>query len=89
MPDGGDGALFRWHAGGQASIVERDDIEAACVDADAVLWSPGAVVDLAAVTAPVVVALCPFGTTGPWGRPAGDRVHAAGDVGWAGTAWLA
>jgi crotonobetainyl-CoA:carnitine CoA-transferase CaiB-like acyl-CoA transferase len=71
MPDGGDGALFRWLAGGQESIVERADIEVACADADAVLWSPGALVDLAAVTAPVVVALSPFGITGPWAdRPA-------------------
>jgi crotonobetainyl-CoA:carnitine CoA-transferase CaiB-like acyl-CoA transferase len=71
MRDGGDGALFRWLAGGQDSIVERADIEAACADVDAVLWSPGALVDLAAVTAPVVVALSPFGTTGPWvDRPA-------------------
>src|SRR5436190_9702321 len=51
MPDGGDGALFRWLAGGQSSIVvdpaERGDVEGLRASGtDVVLWTPGAVVGL-------------------------------------------
>jgi crotonobetainyl-CoA:carnitine CoA-transferase CaiB-like acyl-CoA transferase len=71
MADGGDGALFRWLAGGQSSLVaERGDplILEEVAWADAVLWSPGALIELDDVVAgsDVVVALTPFGTTGPW-----------------------
>ena len=40
---------------------------------EAILWSPGALVDLdrARAAVPIVVAVSPFGTTGPWAdRPA-------------------
>ncbi len=80
MPDGGDGALFRWLAGGQSSWVvdiERPgdvaDLATAAAAADAVLWSPGAPLALDELRSVdgVVVAISPFGTTGPWiDRPA-------------------
>src|SRR4051795_6253946 len=53
MPDGGDGALFRWLAGGQSSIVvdagrgeDLDDLRAVVAGSDAVLWSPGAAITI-------------------------------------------
>ena len=80
MPDGGDGALFRWLAGGQSSLIVDPDaprdierLRTRAAGADALLWSPGALVDLdvALTWTPVVVALSAFGTTGPWAdRPA-------------------
>src|SRR3954453_17204256 len=69
MPDGGDGALFRWLAGGQSSLAvappERGVVEGLRASGtDVVLWTPGAVVvvDAGPFWAPVVVALSPFGT---------------------------
>src|SRR5689334_25187066 len=70
MPDGGDGALFRWLAGGQSSLVVTDPAELAepLRTADAVLWAPGAPVglDTAQAACALVVAVSSFGTTGPW-----------------------
>ena len=75
MPTGGDGALFRWIAGGQSSLVVGDtaDLDAPLEAADAVLWSPGVLADLDAVRAhaALVVTVTPFGISGPWAaRPA-------------------
>lgn len=72
MPDGGDGALFRWLSHGQASVPAGRH-RAALAAADAVLWSPGSPLDLDAVreAASVVVTVSPFGLDGPWAdRPA-------------------
>ncbi len=85
IPDGEDGALFRWLAGGQRSVTV-DTSDPADVDAllgwagvvDAVVWSPGRgapAIALAPVRAAapgaVVTTITPFGLNGPWAdRPA-------------------
>jgi crotonobetainyl-CoA:carnitine CoA-transferase CaiB-like acyl-CoA transferase len=77
----GDGALFRWLAGGQRSITV-DPSDAADVaellswaaEFDAVLWSPGGLVGidaLRAATDGLIITITPFGLDGPWaGRAA-------------------
>lgn len=81
IPTGRSGPLFEWLAGGQQAVTvdPADSADIAELLAwvpsfDAVVWSGDAVVDLDELTAAApevtVVAMTPFGLTGPWA----DRV---------------
>jgi crotonobetainyl-CoA:carnitine CoA-transferase CaiB-like acyl-CoA transferase len=82
VPDGEDGALFGWLAGGQDAVVvdvddpgDRSALRAWLGSADAVVWGPGPLTGVGGVGLAevqegageaVVTALTPFGTLGPW-----------------------
>jgi crotonobetainyl-CoA:carnitine CoA-transferase CaiB-like acyl-CoA transferase len=81
VPDGEDGALFRFLNAGKQSIVAdpaSERVDALLAGADLLVedTAPG-VLDIAALRARhphlVIVSITPFGRTGPWaGRPASD-----------------
>ncbi len=77
IPDGAAGPLFLWLAGGTRSVVvdptDPADVAELLVWAatfDAIVWSPGAVVDIdrlrTAVPDVTITALTAFGLAGPW-----------------------
>lgn len=74
IPEGADGALFSWLAGGQESVTadasDLDAILAWAAAADAILWSEGSVVPIATLQAAVhdvpIISITPFGLEGPW-----------------------
>lgn len=81
IPEGGDGALFRFLAGGKRSVLADDpeQIQPLLAGADAVIWSPESA--LAQQISPaelwqryphlIVTAITDFGLDGPWhDRPA-------------------
>ena len=82
IPAGEDGALFRWLAGGQRSVgvdpADPDDageLLAWAAAMDAVLWSPGAAIDIDRLRRHVpdvpITSITAFGLDGPWsGRAA-------------------
>ncbi len=80
VPEGDDGALFRFLGAGKHSVVGRlgdDHVGALIATADLLIEGGDDPVDLDAILAAsphlVVVSLTPFGRTGPWAdRPATD-----------------
>lgn len=82
------GALFGWLAGGHRSVTV-DPTSPADVDAllqlaagvDAIVWSPGAPVDVPALqrsTSAPIVAITPFGLDGPWAARAATELTLQG-----------
>ena len=77
VPEGEDSATFRYLSAGKRSVLMGADLGELLAGAEAVLWSaePGQLdLDAVCAAAPraVVLALTPFGVTGPWADRVGN-----------------